>query len=81
MKKFLLIFTAITLLFLVIGAVSFGVNDRDNFTEAINSEYGDEHETIWKYPIYDRIYQLNNDLNEFNLEMHEIKDNISESFR
>lgn len=81
MKKFLLIFTAITLLFLVIGAVSFNVNDRDKFTEAINSEYGDEHETIWKYPIYDRIYQLNNDLNEFNSEMHEIKDNISESFR
>ena len=81
MKKFLLIFTAITLLFLVIGAVSFNVNDRDKFTEAINSEYGDEHEIIWKYPIYDRIYQLNNDLNEFNSEMHEIKDNISESFR
>lgn len=81
MKKFLLIFTAITLLFLVIGAVSFGVNDRDKFTQAINSEYGDEHETIWKYPIYDRIYQLYNDFNEINSQLHEIKDNISESFR
>ena len=81
MKKFLLIFTAITLLFLVIGAVSFGVNDRDKFTQAINSEYGDEHETIWKYPIYDRIYEFNNDFNEINSQMHEIKDNIIESFR
>ena len=81
MKKFLLIFAAVALLFLVIGAVSFNVNDKDNFTEAINSEYGDEHETIWKYPIYDRIYELNNDFNEINSQMHEIKDNISESFR
>lgn len=81
MKKFLLIFTAITLLFLVIGAVSFGVNDRDKFTQAINSEYGDEHETIWKYPIYDRIYEFNNYFNEINSQLHEIKDNISESFR
>ncbi len=81
MKKFLLIFTSITLLFLVIGAVSFSVNDRDKFTQAINSEYGDEHETIWKYPIYDRIYEFNNYLNEINSQMHEIKDNISESFR
>lgn len=81
MKKFLLIFTAITLLFLVIGAVSFGVNDRDKFTQAINSEYGDEHETIWKYPIYDRIYEFNNYLNYMNSQMHEIKDNIIESFR
>lgn len=81
MKKFLLIFTAVTLLFFVIGAVSFIVNDKENITEAINSEYGDEHETIWKYPIYDRINQLNNDLNEFNSHMHEIKDNISESFK
>lgn len=81
MKKFLLIFTAITLLFLVIGAVSFGVNDRDKFTQAINSEYGDESETIWKYPIYDRIYEFNNYLNDMNSQMHEIKDNLSESFR
>lgn len=81
MKKFLLIFTAITLLFLVIGAVSFSVNDRDNFTQAIYSEHGDEHETIWKYPIYDRVYQFNNYLNDINSQMHEIKDNISESFR
>lgn len=81
MKKILLIFTAVTLLFLAIGTVSFYVNDKDNITEAINSEYGDEHETIWKYPIYDRINQLNNDLNEFNSHMHEIKDNISESFK
>lgn len=81
MKKFLLIFTAITLLFLVIGAVSFGVNDRDKFTQAINSEYGDEHETIWKYPIYDCIYEFNNYFNEINSQLHEIKDNISESFR
>ena len=81
MKKFLLIFTAVTLLFLVVGAVSFNVNDKDNFTEAIHSEYGDEHETIWKYPIYDRIYELNNDFNEINSQMHEIKDNIIESFR
>ena len=81
MKKFLLIFTAITLLFLVIGAVSFGVNDKDNFTKAIYSEHGDEQETIWKYPIYDRIYEFNNYLNEINSQLHEIKDNISESFR
>ena len=81
MKKFLLIFTAITLLFLVIGAVSFGVNDRDKFTQAINSEYGDEHETIWKYPIYDRIYEFNKYLNDMNSQMHEIKDNMIESFR
>lgn len=81
MKKFLLIFTAVTLLFFVIGAVSFYVNDKENIVNAINSEYGDESDKIWKYPIYDRIYQLNNNLNEFNSHMHEIKNNISESFK
>ncbi|WP_311443062.1 hypothetical protein [Ezakiella coagulans] len=81
MKKFLLIFTAVTLLFFAIGSVSFYVNDKENIVNAINSEYGDESDKIWKYPIYDRIYQLNNNLNEFNSHMHEIKNNISESFK
>lgn len=81
MKKFLLIFTAVTLLFFAIGAVSFYVNDKENIVNVINSEYGDESDKIWKYPIYDRIYQLNNNLNEFNSHMHEIKNNISESFK
>ena len=37
MKKFLLIFTAVTLLFFAIGAVSFYVNDKENIVNAINS--------------------------------------------
>lgn len=57
MKKFMLIFTILTLIILVVGVISYSMNDSKNVSSAWNSPYEDPRETVWKYPIYDYTYR------------------------
>lgn len=57
MKKFMLIFTILTLIVLVVGMVSYSINDSKEILDAWNSQYENPKETVWKYPIYDYTYR------------------------
>lgn len=57
MKKFMLIFTILTLIVLIVGIVSYSMNDSKDVLDAWNSQYESPKETVWKYPIYDYTYR------------------------
>lgn len=57
MKKFILVFTILTLIVLVVGVISYSMNDSNNVRNAWNSPYENPKETVWKYPIYDFTYR------------------------